>query len=94
MHRLPMASFASALTRQTERTVEDKTGLIGDFDIELQWAPEISADLNNTGATPAADSSGPGLFTVLQEQLGLRLEAGKGPVECVVIDHIERPADN
>lgn len=96
MHGLSMASLASALTRQTGRAVEDKSGLIGNFDVELHWTPEMSASPMDAAAqeTAGADSSDPGLFTALQEQLGLRLESGKVPVECLVVDHIERPAAN
>ena len=68
------------------RLVVDRTGLTGSFDFELQW----SADTGRPSAgAPAADT--PSIFTALQEQLGLKLEAQRGPVEFLVIDTIERP---
>jgi uncharacterized protein (TIGR03435 family) len=75
--------FASIL----ERTVVDKTGLTGRFDIYLEYTPESSA-------TPPADDAAPSIFTAVQEQLGLKLESGKGPVDLLVIDHVERPSEN
>jgi uncharacterized protein (TIGR03435 family) len=74
-----MAIFAEALSRETGRPVFDKTGIAGAFDFRLEYAPENSVN-----------SGRPSLFTVLQEQLGLKLEALKGPVEVLVIDHAER----
>jgi len=65
------------------RTVIDKTGLTGTYDFSLDWAP-----LN------AADAAGPSLFTAIEEQLGLKLVAAKGPVQVVVIDHIEPASEN
>jgi uncharacterized protein (TIGR03435 family) len=59
-------------------------GLTGAFDIHLTWAID----------NPPPDSAGPSIFTALQEQLGLKLEATKGPVEVLVIDHIEKPSGN
>lgn len=67
------------------RQVIDRTGLAGKYDFELQWSPDT---LRTSADTPGA---APGLFTALQEQLGLKLESARGPVETVVIDSIERP---
>jgi uncharacterized protein (TIGR03435 family) len=64
--------------------VIDRTGLKGLFDIELKWTPE-----NLRGAAPTGDD--PSIFAALQEQLGLRLESQRGPVDFLVIDSIERP---
>jgi len=66
------------------RMVIDRTGLKGLFDIELKWTPE-----NLRGTAPAGDD--PSIFAALQEQLGLRLESQRGPVEFLVIDSIEQP---
>jgi len=64
----------------------------------LQWTPEAGQGANVPGGpeppAPAGDVSGPSIFTALQEQLGLKLESGKGPVEVLVIDSVERPSDN
>ena len=69
-----------------ERTVIDKTGLTGAYDLRLQWAPDL------TGA-PDSDTF-PSLFTALQEQLGLKLRPNKGPVKTLFVDHLERPSEN
>jgi len=68
-----------------DRPVIDQTGLTGMFDIHLEFARE---------GAPAGDLSAPSLFTAVQEQLGLRLTPDKGPVEVLVIDHLERPSEN
>jgi uncharacterized protein (TIGR03435 family) len=97
MHDEPIGSLASALMRKTHRTVVDKTRLTGHYDLELRFAPNSgttpTADAGQN-PEPAADSAGPSLFTALQEQLGLKLKADKGPVDCLVVDHIERPSAN
>jgi uncharacterized protein (TIGR03435 family) len=90
--------LVSILSRQLHRTVIDKTGLTGNYDFDLKWTPDegIGGDAGAHGG-PAGDdpsASGPTLFTALQEQLGLKLESGKGPVDVVVVDHIEKPAEN
>jgi uncharacterized protein (TIGR03435 family) len=76
--------------------VVDKTGLDGTYDISLHWMPdETQAFLAPPEqAAPPADSSGLSIFTAVQEQLGLRLESQKGPVEVLVIDRAERPSAN
>ncbi len=78
-----MTDIAAALRRQAGRPVEDHTGLEGDFDFQIEWAPE---------ETP--DSVVPSLFTVLKEQLGLKLQAAKGAIEILVIDQIAHPSAN
>jgi len=98
-----MSNLADALSRQFSRVVLDHTGLIGKYDFTLQWTPDENATAmfkvpsgGNPGTNRASppDTSGPSLFTALQEQLGLMLEATKVPVEVIVIDHIERPSEN
>jgi uncharacterized protein (TIGR03435 family) len=71
------------LGKRLDRAVIDKTGLSGVYDVKLDWSPDLSTD---TGFAS--------IFTALQEQLGLKLEAGKGPVEIIAIDNIERPTEN
>jgi uncharacterized protein (TIGR03435 family) len=68
------------------RAVVDKTGLAGRFDIHLEYTP---AEL-----VPGADNPAPSIFTAVQEQLGLKLESSRGPVEVLVIDRVERPSEN
>jgi uncharacterized protein (TIGR03435 family) len=85
--RITMEKFAIALSTQLDRPVVDRTGYTKTFDAHLEWTPtEIAADPNG--------EPGPSIFTAIQEQLGLRLEAQKGPVETLVIDRIEKPGDN
>jgi uncharacterized protein (TIGR03435 family) len=90
-----MSDLETMLTQITGRTVLDKTGLKGNYDLTLNWAPEENPAVFNTGAdTTPSDSSGPSIFTALQEQLGLKLESQKAPVEILIIDHVERPSEN
>jgi uncharacterized protein (TIGR03435 family) len=82
---IPMTMFVNLLAGPLG-PVMNKTGLAGRFDIDLRYDPA-------SGQSPdAADT--PSLFTAIQEQLGLRLESAKGPVEFLVIEHIERPSAN
>lgn len=89
-----MAQFASMMQRAVlDRPVLDKTGLSGKYDFDLEWAPdETQFDGQRAPATP--ESTKPDLFAAIQQQLGLRLEATKGPVETLVINQVERPSDN
>src|SRR5207247_1308598 len=75
------------------RRVVDKTGVSGGFDFKLEWSPTIG-EPNPDRAEVASDPGLPTLFTALQEQLGLRLEAHKGPIEVLVIDRAEKPSEN
>jgi uncharacterized protein (TIGR03435 family) len=75
--------------------VVDRTGLQGRFEIHLEWLPPqmvLQADIDLTKTPQATDK--PSIFTALQEQLGLRLESERGPVNVIVIDHVERPTEN
>lgn len=81
------------LAQFLNRTVIDKTGLTGMFDFHLEFAPD-DATPGITTSGDAGDPLGPSIFAALQEQLGLQLEAGKGPVELLVIDHVEKPSEN
>ena len=80
--RTSMTYLALSLVIEARRPVIDRTGLTGDFDMELTFAPYNSA---------VADSPAPDLFTAVQEQLGLRLEPARAPVDVLVIDHVEKP---
>jgi bla regulator protein blaR1 len=89
--KVRMDSFARVLSNQLGRTVIDKTGLTADYDFELEFGP----DIRQTNAPPGLEQSdAPGIFTALQEQLGLKLESQNGPVEMIVIDQIEKPSVN
>ena len=94
--------LADVLSRQQElgnRLVLDKTGLTDHYNWKLTWTPSnteapMSADGTAAPGGPAADASAPSLFTALQEQLGLKLEPQKAPVNVIVIDHIDPPSPN
>jgi uncharacterized protein (TIGR03435 family) len=89
---IPMSRLATNLSYQVGRSVVDKTRLTGNYDFTLKWTPDQSPA--GTTADGQADTSEPSLFTALQEQLGVKLESTKGPVETLVIDHVERPSEN
>jgi uncharacterized protein (TIGR03435 family) len=90
--QVPMTSLALALSASgLGRQVVDKTGLTGKYDLTLQWTPEQGS---SGDAAPPVEASGPSIFTAIQEQLGLKLESEKAPVEALVIDHLERPTEN
>jgi len=81
---ISIASFVMNLESRVGRVVVDKTGLEGGYDFTLEWAPD-GAD---------ASDPRPSIFTALEEQLGLKLEPSRGPVDVIVVDHIERPTAN
>ena len=84
-----IAQLSASLQALTGRPVVDRTGLTGTFDLDLQWTSGTIAP--PVGANAAAPDDGPSIFTALQEQLGLRLESTRGPVDIVVIDSVKRP---
>jgi bla regulator protein blaR1 len=91
-----MQSFSFFLSSLMDRTVVDKTGFSGTFDIHLEYTPD-QATADGPGQVPgvSADlSSPPSIFTALQEQMGLRLQSSRGPVKVLVIDHAEKPDAN
>jgi uncharacterized protein (TIGR03435 family) len=81
--KIPISMLAAQLGNRLGRPVLDRTGLTGDFDIILEWTPMDSVS-----------GDGPSIFTAVQEQLGLKLEPGKGSVEIIVVDHPEQPREN
>lgn len=92
---ISIEALAGSLSRlELRRSVIDKTGLTGSYDVHLKWTldPLAPAASDSPGVPPAPD--GPSIFTSLREQLGLRLESAKGPVEVLVIDHVEKPSEN
>ena len=92
-----VGSLIFTLSHLLGRTIIDKTGFTGTFDMHLEFARDQALPGAPGGPAPgefAADSSKPSIFTALQEQLGLKLESGKGPVEMLVIDHVEKPSEN
>jgi uncharacterized protein (TIGR03435 family) len=88
-----MRTLADLLGGSLGQPVTDATGLAGGFDVRLEWTPtEGELDYNFDGRP--VDANGSSIFTAIQEQLGLKLEPGKGPVEVLVVDHVERPSAN
>ena len=96
--RVPMSYFCWFLSapppRGLGRPVIDKTGLDKVYDFELHFLPELPPGLRAVDRVSAEDLNGPTIFAALKEQLGLKLESTKGPVEVYVIDHAERPSQN
>ena len=88
------------LSAQLGQTIIDKTGLKGLYDFKLQWIPDMNQGVGPFGRTgpesppPASDPAGPSIFTAIQEQLGLKLESSKGPIEVLVIDSVSKPSEN
>ena len=92
----PLLELVSLLASTVGRSVVDRTGLKGTYDIHLKWTPDFVRQ-RPPGETVRIngiefDPSGPSIFTALQEQLGLKLESERGIVDALVIDHIERPS--
>jgi uncharacterized protein (TIGR03435 family) len=78
-----ISTILGELTAASGRAVIDRTGLTGNYNIELKWTPQ-----------PDPNSDNVSIFTAVQEQLGLKLESGSAPLDVVVIDRIERPTEN
>lgn len=89
--KLTSADLADALAFFIQAFVVDETNLPGKYDIDLQWTPD---SLQPQPATPADEPTRPSIFTALQEQLGLKLESVRGPVQTLVIDHVEKASGN
>jgi uncharacterized protein (TIGR03435 family) len=100
----PMAEFARVLSMVMGRAIIDKTGFTGTFDLRLDFMPDQAlAGLPALPLRPPGgpepppalvDSNGQSVFEALQDRLGLKLESGKGPVEVMVIDHVQKPSEN
>jgi bla regulator protein blaR1 len=96
-----MRMLAGQLSNFLGRNVIDKTGLTGLYDVKLEWVPDEYQIAMFSGmgvpegfGAPPADWHGPSIFTALEEQLGLKLESQKGPVEMFMIERVERPSAN
>lgn len=94
-----MAQFALYLTDPAGRPVIDKTGLTGSYDLKLEWTRDQPQIIPGMAPPPAdgpaaAEPRAPSLFTALQEQLGLRLESEKAPIDLIVVEHAARPSEN
>jgi uncharacterized protein (TIGR03435 family) len=96
---IPFDNFIQTLSSMLGRTVVNKTGFTGFFDLQMRWSPDPGetgpfGPVPGVTPPPPPDPTGPSIFTALQEQLGLRLESSKGPVDVLVIDSIEKPSEN
>ena len=91
-----LSFLARWLSQRLDRLVIDRTTLSGRFDFQLTWTPDAGEIVTGPGGQmlPPAEVSGPSIFTAIQEQLGLKLESSKAPVEVLVIDRAERPSAN
>jgi uncharacterized protein (TIGR03435 family) len=94
MGGFPLQEFARTLSQFVQRVVVDKTGLTGPYDLDLTWTPDQRPQgVPPPGAPPLPpiDPDGPSIFTAIQEQLGLKLDAQRGPVDVQVVDSVDRP---
>jgi uncharacterized protein (TIGR03435 family) len=96
-----MDVLTRSLSQNLGRTVVDKTSLTGNFDYKLDWTPDVAPAAIANVSNPADgdnltshDTGGPSLFTAIEEQLGLKLDAAKGPIDVVVIDQLNQPTAN
>ncbi len=92
---ITMDRFAASIAQQVDRPVVDRTGLDGVFDLDLQFTSQRAAlAQNGSDAATSGPEAPPPIFTAIQEQLGLKLESTTGPVDVLVIDHVEEPSEN
>lgn len=93
---MSMDGLARQLASQLHSTVRNETGIKGIYDFTLHFTPDDAPmDASGRGANAnLSDNSGTSIFAAVQDQLGLKLESKKGPVEVVVVDHVDKPSDN
>jgi len=93
-----LAELADALSPQVGRMVRNRSGLADRFEFTLRWTPDqIPQGFDRKASAiglPPIDADGPSLFTALREQLGLKVDSVRGPVEILIVDRAERPIDN
>jgi uncharacterized protein (TIGR03435 family) len=98
-----VSQLGPLLSRMLGRTVVDQTGMAGKFDIKLEWTPEETQQMfggppplagGDAPKSTAPEMAGPSIFTAIQEQMGLRLESQKGPVEMLIVENAEKPTEN
>jgi uncharacterized protein (TIGR03435 family) len=92
--RLTTDAIAAVLSRQFERDILNRTGMSGKYDFQLDWTPDSGPCPVSPDSEGGSAVSLPSIFTAIQQQLGLKLESSKGPVEFLVIDRIEKPSAN
>jgi len=104
---MSMAQLSQGLANLVGRKVIDKTGLSGNYDVKLEWTPQpgelamrglpagaVGPGGGDRGGPPPADPNSTSIFTAIQEQLGLRLDAQRGPVDVIVVDGATKPSVN
>jgi uncharacterized protein (TIGR03435 family) len=95
---LSIDSLVGQLSGSLSSEVQNDTGLKGNYDFTLRWAPESmrleAGSSSASGNANVSDNAAPSIFDALQEQLGLKLEMQKAPLDVIVIDHIEQPSEN
>ena len=89
--KMSMTTLANILAFDLKRPVKDETGLQGEFAFTLEWTPGLA---ESDAESKDRSASKPSLFAAVQEQLGLKLESTKGPIEVFVIDHVEKPSED
>lgn len=95
LEKASMKEIVDSLSQRVDRPVIDETGLTGAFNGALHWTPDDAQPSPGGTGDSAASDTGPSLFTAVQEQFGLKLIPQRGPVEVLVIDHVEKvPAEN
>ena len=100
----PMSQIVQFLSPSVNRVIIDRTTLSGNFDVDLEWTPDQLRDFKASPDLPPGtlpqlngvpfDPNGPSIFTAVQEQLGLKLESTRGPIDVLVIDHVEHPTED
>jgi len=99
---VPISQLATLLSQRVGRIVVDKTGLTGVYDFNLDFTPDQIPGAGGPGpvlppgapALPPVDPNGPSIYTALQEQLGLKLDSQRGPVEVIVVDSVDHPTED
>ena len=89
-----MARLADSLGHQVDRIVVDNTGLKGEYDFTVEWSPENHEGSILSAVEEKVGLTGPPIFEALPQQMGLKLESAKGPVQVIVIDSVGRPSSN
>jgi len=90
--QMTIERLIDVLSQRVGRRVVDKTNLTGPFDLDLQWTPDQIPGSDRGLPPPPIDPNGPALFTALQDQLGLKLDSQRGPVDVLVIDEVSKPS--
>ncbi len=92
----PISQLVRNLSQRLGRTVVDKTGLSGRYNFELIYTPDPGQMPTQPlpPGTPQIDPNGPSLFAALEEQLGLKLQSTRGPVQVLIIDYLEKLSEN